>query len=188
MSDIFEVRKKAEEGASWRGEINVAIDGEQHELTVRQLRDPEFWEVMSMVDTDELKELQGEVPEEKMEEFRDLQQADDLDDDEEERLEKLQNEIEEEDIDLFEALSYETYQGIKKCAVYGVEPDESDIQRALSEHAGEIEDSYGGLSRENAEEYLNDHMIRPMMDDFTDFTSFTIGVKVFGETLDDSGN
>lgn len=188
MSDLFDVRQKVEEGAEWRGDITVAIDGEQKNLTVRQLRDPEFWEVMSQVDTDELEELQSELPEDKMEELRDLRESDDLSDEEADRLEELQNEIEQEDINLFERISKETYEGLKQAAVYGVEPDGEDIQQALTQFTEEIREKYGGSSSEEARQYVNDHHIEPMMERSTDFVSFSVGIKVLTETIGDTGN
>lgn len=188
MSDLFEAREKTEKGAEWRGSINVDIDGETHELTVRQLRDPEQWEVMQDIDLDELEELQETLPEEKMEELKELQEADTLDDEEERRLENLQNEVEEEDVDLFSTLSFETYSGLKTAAEYGVEPDQEDIRQALTTHTEDIQESYGGTSNEDAKQYVNDHVIKPMIDRSTDFTSFAIGVKVLGETLGDTKN
>lgn len=188
MSDLFEVREKTEKGADWRGTIEVSIDGEHKELCVRQLNDTEFWEVMTSIDTDELNELQEALPEDKMEEFRELQEADDLDEDEQDRLETLQEEVEQEDIDIFDALSKETYEGLKTAAKYGVEPDERDIQRALTEHAGAIDEKYGGAKRKHAIKYLNDQFIEPMIEDSTNFVSFAIGVEALGETLGDAGN
>lgn len=188
MSDLFEAREKTEKGADWRGTINVDIDGETHELTVRQLVDTEFWEVMTYVDTDELQELQADLPEEKMEEFQDLQMKDDLTDEEKDRLEELTAEVEEEDVDLFDALSYDTYEGLKLAAQYGVEPDQEDIRYALSNHVGEIREKYGGTTNEEAKEYVNDHVIKPMIEESTDFTSFAIGVRALGQTLGDEGN
>lgn len=188
MSDLFEAREKTEKGADWRGTINVDIDGETHELTVRQLVDPEFWEVMTYVDTDELQSLQADLPEEKMEEFQELQTKDNLTEEEEDRLEELTAEVEDEDVDLFDALSYETYQGIKLAAEYGVEPDEEDIRRALTQHTGDIEEQYGGTSHDDARQYVNDHVIKPMIEESTDFTSFAIGVRALGQTLGDEGN
>lgn len=188
MSDLFETREKTEKGVEWRGTINVDVDGDTQELTVRQLRDPEQWEVMSLVDLDELEALQSELPEDKMDELQELQEADTLSDDEESRLETLQAEVEEEDIDLFNTLSYETYKGLATAAKYGVEPDDADIRVALTDHADDIEDQYGNLSNESAKQYLNDAVVAPMIDDSTDFTSFAIGIKVLGETLGDTKN
>lgn len=188
MSDLFEVREKVEKGANQRSEINVEFDGDVHSLTVRQLVDTEFWEVMTDIDTDELDSLQTDLPEEKMEEFRDLQTKDSLDEDEEERLEELQNEVETEDINIFEKLSTSTYNGIKNAAKYGVEPDESDIQKALAEHAAEVEEQYGDLTHDSARKYVNDHVIHPMIENSTNFVSFAIGVRALGETLGDAGN
>lgn len=188
MSDLFEAREKTEKGAEWRGTINVDIDGDTHELSVRQLVDPEFWEVMTYVDTDELKDLQSSLPEDKMEEFRELQTKEDLTEAEEDRLQELTEEVESEEVNIFETLSFETYKGIKLAAEYGVEPDEEDIRLALTEHTGEINEMYGGTSNENAREYVNDHVIKPMIDRSTDFTSFAIGIRALGETLGEEGN
>lgn len=188
MSDLFEAREKVEKGAQWRGSINVDINEEAHNLTVRQLRDPEQWEVMQDIDLDELDALQGEIPEDKLEELNELQDADELTEEEEDRLGEIQSEVEEEDIDLFSTLSYETYEGLKTAAKYGVEPDQSDIRTALTQHTGDIRDKYGGSSEEEAKKYVNDYVIAPMIEESTDFTSFAIGVKVLGETLGDTKN
>jgi hypothetical protein len=188
MSDLFEARAKTEKGTAWRGNINVSIRGEQHDLTVRQLNDPEQWEVMSQVDTDELEELQSQLPEEKMDEYRELSDKEELTEEEERKLENIQDQIEEEDIDLFGTLSFETYKGLMTAAKYGVVPDESDIRQALTEHTNEIEERYGGTSHEDAEQYVNDEYVEPMIEESTDFTSFAVGIKVLGETLGDTKN
>jgi hypothetical protein len=188
MSDLFEVRNKTESGAEWRGEIDVVIDEDHHELTVRQLLDPEFWEVMSLIDTDELAALESALPEDKMEEYDELQESDDLSGEDRERLEELQAEIEESDINLFDTLSKETYEGLLTAAKYGVEPDAEDVRYALANFTNDIDDMYGGTANDDAEQYVNEQIIAPMIDRSTDFTSFAIGIKVVGATLDDEGN
>lgn len=188
MSDLFEARAKTEQGAEWRGSINVSIDDEAHELTVRQLRDPEQWEVMSKVDTDELEALQSELPEEKMEKYQELTEKGTLSEEEEEELERLQAEVEDSDINLFDELSFETYEGLKQAAKCGVEPDEADVRKALTEFTDEISEKYGSTSNEAAKQYVNDHVIDPMIDRSTNFASFAMGVKVLGETLGDTKN
>ena len=189
MSDLFEARRKTEDAAGWRGTINVSIDGDETEsLEVRQLFDPEFWEVMSQIDTDELEDLQADLPEDKMERFRELQNANDLSEEEEQEFADLQNEVEDEDIDIFGTLSFETYKGLKTAAKYGVVPDESDIQMALANHADTIAEEYGGTSHEDAEQYVQDHVIDPMIEESTNLASFAIGVKALGETLGDTKN
>jgi len=188
MSDLFAAREKVEKGAEWRGSINVEIDGEVHNLTVRQLFDPEQWEVMQDIDLDEIEALRDELPEDKMEELDELQEKDRLSDEEEARLEALQAEIEDSDIDIFGVLSFDTYNGLKKAGKYGVEPDESDIQYALTNHTNEIEEMYGGMSHDDAEKYVNDHVIEPLIEKSTNFVSFAIGIEVIGETLGDTKN
>lgn len=188
MSDLFKTRKKSEETIDWRGEITVDIFGETMDLCVRQLSDIEFWEVMSLVDTDEIEALQDELPDDKMEEIADLREKDELTDDEQQRLSELQAEIENEDVDMFDLLSLETFKGIRQAAIYGVEPDEEDKREALVQHGDEIEEKYGGTSSEEAAEYVNDHMIKPMIEDATDFASFSIGIKCLTETIGDTEN
>lgn len=188
MSDLFKTREKVEAGANWRGSINVVIDGEEMELSVRQLNDIEFYEVMNLVDTDEIEDLQDHLPKEKMEEISELQEKDSLDDAESERLDALQEELEDQDVNIFDVLSLDTFKGIRKAAKYGVEPDEADKRDALSEYGGEIKEQYGRATSENAGKWLNAHMIEPMIEDATDFASFSIGVKVLTESLDDEGN
>lgn len=188
MSDLFKTRKKVEEGAEWRGTINVSIDGDQQELCVRQLRDHEFWEVMSLVDEDELQDLQGELPEEKMEEFRELRDADDLSEEEEGRLESLQDELEGSEVNIFDALSYDTYKGIKETAKYCVEPDAEDKREALVEFGDEIEEEYGRTADEEAQKWVNHNVINPMIENSTEFASFTIGIKALTESIGETGN
>jgi hypothetical protein len=188
MSDLFETRSKIEEGASWRGNINVNIDDEEKELSVRQLRDPEFWEVMELIDREALRSLKSELNEEKMDEYQELRESEDLDEDEKERLKELQHELEDESVDIFDRLDHDTFMGVRQAAKYGVVPDEADKREALIEKGDHIEEQYGyePTSSEDTEEYLNDEIAR-MMDRSTRFVSFTIGIQVLRETMGDSG-
>jgi len=188
MSDLFETREKVEKNTDWRTEITVMMDGDEQELSIRQLVDPEFWEVMSDIDTDELQALQEELPSDKMDELRSLQEQDSLTDDERTRMENLQDEIEQEDVNLFDIISYDTYLGIQQAAIYGVEPDSEDVQYALRNFTDDIDEMYGATSMEQAKEYINDHHVKPMIKNATDFLSFSIGVRVLTETIGDEEN
>lgn len=184
MSDLFEVRQKVEEGAEWRGEIEVNMDDEHKELTVRQLFDPEYWEVMSLIERKELNSYQEALPEDKMEELNELQEAEDSD---EEEIRELQAAIESE-ADIFDYLSMDTYEGLQRAAKYAVMPDEEDVRYALTQHTDDIEEMYGGTSHEDAEAYVKDHVVAPMIDRSTDFVSFTIGIQSLNASLEDEGN
>lgn len=188
MSDLFKTRKKVEEGAEWRGEINVELDGETMNLAVRQMYDPEFWEVMSLVDTDELEELQNQLPEEKMREFKELRDKELLTDEEEERLSNLQEELDSEEIDMFDALSDDTFAGIRQAAKYGWVPDAEDCREALIEFGDEIKEEFGSTTEEEARKWLNKHYIADTVDRATGFASFAIGIKVLTETIGDTKN
>lgn len=187
MSDLFKAREKTEKGEEWRTTINVEVDDEILEFSVRQLVDPEFWEVMSMVDLDELEDLQDSLDDEQVEELRELRNKDELSEEEEERFSELQ-EAAEEGVEIFDALSMETFKGIQTAAKYCLEPDEDDIQYALIERREDIADMYGDPDREKAEQYVQDHVIEPTIDNATDLTSVAIGVEAIGETLGDEGN
>jgi hypothetical protein len=190
MSDLHEVSQKTKEGNEWRGTIRVQIDDDEHELTVRQLVDPEFHEVMSMIDRDELQELRADLPDDEMEEYRELQQAEELDDEESERFEELRETLEESTGDLFDTISRETFEGIRTCAKYAVEPDDEDRREAFRERAGQIEREYEIKVREpeDVEPALQDE-IEQMIDNSVRLTSFTIGIQALVETVGkDEGN
>lgn len=189
MSDLFDVRQKTEEGKEWRGEITVPMDGESKTLTVRQLVDTEFWEVGSYIDFDELQNLEDveDLDEDKVDEMRELSEKDELTDEEQDRMAELEEELDTE-FNIFDAISMDTFLGIKKTAKYCVEPDENDIVQAMNNHAAEIEADYGVADDENARKYVNKNVIEPMIDDSTDLTSFMIGMKALEATLETEGN
>lgn len=190
MSDLSAVRQKVTEGAEWRGQIRVNIDGEEHELTVRQLKDPEFFEVMSLIDREELQELRNSLPEEEMDEYQELQAADELDDEQRERFNELEAKLEAQSADLFDVLSEETFDGIRTCAKYAVEPDEEDRREAFMDRAPDIESEYGVKvsTPEDVEPALQDD-IEAMIDNATNFTSFTIGIQSLVQSVgEDEGN
>jgi hypothetical protein len=164
--------------------------GEKVELTVRQLRDPEFREVMSLIDRDELDEMRGDMDEETVEELQDLRTKDESTDEERERFEELRAEMEAQSSDLFDAVSESTFEGIRKCAKYAVVPDEEDKREAFVDRAAEIESEYGIKVQQPAdvEEALQDD-IEQMIDDATEFVSFAIGMQALLETVGkDEGN
>lgn len=190
MSDLNQLRQKVEEGAEWRGSIRVTIGGEEMELTVRQLKDHEFFEVMSHIDRDELQQLRSEMPGDLMDEYQELQRKEELDDEEQERFEELEERLEDESVDLFEVLSEETFLGIQKCAKYAVEPDDEDRRQAFTERAPEIEREYGVKvsTPEDVEPALQDD-IENLIENATNFTSFTIGIQALVESVgEDEGN
>lgn len=190
MSDLSSVRQKVDEGAEWRGTIRVNIGDEEHELTVRQLNDGEFFEVMSMVDREELQSLREELPSDKMEELRDLQSADNLTDDERERLEELRTEMEAESGNMFDILSKETFDGIRLAGKYAVEPDDEDLREAFMDRAPEIEREYGVKveTPDDVREAIQDD-INEMIERSTKLTSFTIGIQALVQTVgEDEGN
>lgn len=190
MSDLSTVKQKTKEGAEWRGTIQVSIDGEDLELTVRQLTDTEFHEVMELIDRDELQELRASLPEDEMEEYSELQKKDDLTEDEADRLNELKEKLEEESGDVFDIISGETFEGIQRCAKYAVEPDESDMREAFMDRAPEIEAEYGVKVEqpEDVKPALQDD-IEYMIDNATNLTSFTIGIQALVQTVgEDEGN
>jgi hypothetical protein len=189
MSDLSVAKQKLKAGADWRGTITVDIGGESVELTVRQLRDPEFEEVMGMISRDELTELREQYPADKMEELRELRHADALDPDEQDRKDELESEMEDVDVNIFDILSQETFSGIRLAAIYGVEPDDEDKQEAFKNRAHEIEREYG-IKVETVDDVtaaLQDEWEQHIRD-ATNFTSFQIGMKVLTETVETEGN
>lgn len=189
MSDLNELKSKTQEGADWRGSINVNIDDEDYELTVRQLYDREFEEVMGKIDREELQSLRDALPEDVMDEYTELRDADELTEEEEERLSELQDELEDEAVDIFDVLSSETFEGIRLAAKTAVVPDEEDLRTAFRERAAEIESEYGVAVKtpEDVKPALNDE-IDEMIEQSTGFVSFAIGIQALTASVDDEGN
>lgn len=190
MSDLNQVDEKIQEGADWRGTIRVNLEDEEYELTVRQLVDPEFREVMAMIDRDELQELRETLPSDAMETMRELRQKDDLTEEEEDELDEAQDALNDAEVDIFDILSESTFEGIRRCAKYAVEPDEEDAAHAFKERAHEIEREYGikVQTPEDVIPALQDD-IDNMIDSATNMASFTIGIQCLVETVgEDEGN
>jgi len=189
MSGLATAKKKLKEGADWRGYITVDIDDEPVELCVRQLRDPELEEIMGLLEREELDELRDQYPDDVRDELDDLRDKDELTDEEEERRSELQAQMEEVDVDVFSVLSDDTFEAVRKAAVYGVEPDEDDMAEAMRERAHEIEREYGIQVKqpEDTREALQDEWEAHIYN-ATEFVSFEVGMMVLTETVGDEGN
>lgn len=190
MSDLLQAKQKIQEGIEWRGTITAEINGEEHEFTIRQLRDSELREVLDLLDREELKELSSDLPEEEVEELRELQRKEeDLTDDEQDRLEELRETVEEEAGDVLDVLSEDTFEAIRNTAKYAIEPDEEDLEQAFKNRASAIEREYGYKVKtpEDVKPALQDE-IDQMIDDATNFTSVNIGIQCLVETVGEEGN
>lgn len=189
MSDLDKLGQKVVEGKEWRGSITVEIDDEELELTVRQLTDGEFREVMDCIDRDELAELQNDMDEEDLERYRELTEKDELTEEESEELSDIQAELEESTTNIFDALSESTFNGIQQCAKYCVVPDEEDIQEVFREQASVVEREYGikVSEPEDVRPFVEDR-IEQWVEDATNMVSFRLGMKALVETVGDEKN
>lgn len=191
MSDLSKLTQKTKEGREWRGSITVEEDGDEMELSIRNLVSPEVEEVFRLIDRDELNSLQDELPQEKMEERRELleQDEDERSEEDQERLDELTEELRGEHMKLFDILSDETFKGIRKAAKFGVVPDEDDMRDALRNRAHEIEEEMGTrVSKpEDTFDFLKDEL-EWNIDNSTRFLGFQVGMKVLRETGGDEGN
>lgn len=190
MSDLHVLREKTAKGKDWRGTIRVMLEDQEIELTVRQLTDPEMFEIMSMVDMQELKSLRGDLPEDELERFYDLQDKDELTEDEEEEFSELEEQLNEKSANLFEELSRETFKGIVKCAEYCVEPDAEDLKHYFMDDGwvAQKEKEYGEIKTpEDCYEPLKDDLGEDI-NAMTNFTSFNIGIMALMESVGDSKN
>jgi hypothetical protein len=199
MSDLLETKSKTKEGADWRGDIRVSIDGDEQELVVRQLSDTEHLRVMSMINRDELQDYREALPEDLMDEYSELEEKDELTDDESERFEEITEELEEEGVDILEYLSLETFKGIQLCAKYCVEPDEDDLVALFKdrEFCQEVSEEYGidvnepqdlRMPHTDDTDPVQDLVIDEMIEEATGMVSFRIGVRGLAETVGEEGN
>lgn len=191
MSDFGKIEQKTVQGVEWRGTISVVIDGEDAELSVRQLVEPEFREVMSYIDTDELKNLRGNIDDDMWDEYQELQQTEERTEEQNDRLAEITEELESDTGNIFDTLSDETFKGLSLAAKYGVEPDDADLAERFRdpEYVARVEKEYGIDVR------TPDDLYKPLKDDIawvfdnnTDFLSFTVGIQVLLETGGDEKN
>lgn len=191
MSDLGKLTQKTKEGKDWRGTITVEDDGDEMELTIRNLVSPEVEEVFRLIDRDELSRLQDELPQDEMEERRELLDIDEDErtEEEQERLDELSEKLRGEHMKLFDILSEETFKGIRQAGKYAVVPDQDDMREALRERAFEIEEEHGErVSKpEDTFDFLKDEL-EWVIENSTDFVGFQIGMKVLRETGGDEGN
>lgn len=199
MSDLLQTKEKTKTGADWRGSIRVNMDGDEQELTVRQLNDPEYLQVMSLIDRDELDEYREALPDDVMDEYAELEEKDSLTDEESERFEELTEELEEEGINILDYLSMDTFNGIRLCAKYVVEPDADDLGTLFRDHdfVTSVENEYGisvnepsdlRMPQSDEQDPVQDKIIDEMIDEATGMISFRIGIRGLAETVGDEGN
>ena len=191
MSDIHTLTKKTKEGKEWRGTIVVEDDGDEMELTVRNLTSPEIEDVFRLIDRDELERLREELPQDKMEERTELLEMDEDErtDEQQERLDELTDELQGAHMKMFDVLGEDTFDGIRLAAKKGVVPDEDDMEHALKNRAVEIEKETGKSVRhpEDTFDYLKDELVDAIKNN-TRFIGFQIGMKVLQKTGESEGN
>jgi hypothetical protein len=191
MSDMNTLVQKTREGQEWRGTITVNDDGDEVELTVRNLTSPEIEEVFRLIDREEFDTLEEELPKEKMEKRRELLDIgeEERDEEEEARLEELNEELKGEHMKMFDILSADTFKGIRLAAKKGVEPDEDDMAEALRDRAYEIEEETGRRVErpEDTHDFLKEEL-EEVVENSTRFVGFQIGMKVLQETGAEEGN
>lgn len=190
MSDAGALKQKVRQGREWRGNIRVSMDGEEHELVIRQLVDPEIEEVMDLIDRDELQQLRDELPDDLLEDMRELQDKDEeLTDKEEEELAELQEQLEDESVDMFDIFSADTMKGFRLAGKYAVEPDDGDLRQMFKARASEVEAEYGIKVQEPEDVYdaWMDEM-HDVIENSIKFVGFNIGLQALMATVDEEGN
>ena len=192
MSDLYKLRQKATEGKAWRGSINVQVDGDDLELAVRQLTDPEFYEVMSLIDIDEVSgDAMADMPDDELERYNELVMADELSDEEAEEMAELEELLADSSGNMFQEISQDTFEGILLCAEYAVEPTDEDLMAFFDDHEwlSQIEDEHGVTIKtpDDCHEYVKSDL-QDIIRNLTDFSSFNIGIQALIETIDDTEN
>lgn len=196
MSDLIGFGGKVQQGSEWRGQIDVSIEGETYELTIRQLYDPEMRQVMELLDFEELEALGEQIEDSELwdryEELEAIAQDDDaeLTDEQAREYEQVQHRLEDEGDMLFDELSGDTYKGLRLCAKFAVVPDREDVSDLLTdeEMINELEDEYDERvrTRDDARRVLNQYY-DDMLDRTTGMTSYMVGLQALMEQAEDSG-
>lgn len=210
MSDLLQVDRKVQEGADWRGTVDVSFGeketvtegGEEkevsvtYELTHRQLTEQEFGEAVDRVGADNfeekitsLEENTGDLNHDELEEIRKLSQQDPESLSEEER-DRVESMMKTSDVGgLFTMMDPDMINGLHYAAKKGVVPDEEDVKKALNMSPPEMQEAFGEMVKDEDEMWdkLNDR-VEKMVDNSVGFTAYSIGLEVLFSSMDDEGN
>lgn len=198
MSDFKRLRGKTIEGRAWRGTITVTIDGEDMELSIRQMTDGEYYDVTNRIDMGELKSIRDVLPTDIVNEYRELQEREELNDGEQKRKEQLEEELAAADTNFVKSISGDTFDAVVDCAKYCVVPDIQDVNDMFmdNEYIAYVEEEYGFRPQTPKDLYdpekdgktdewagpLKDEM-QSIIDQQTGLMSFVIGLMCFIETM-----
>lgn len=173
----------------------MQIDDEEHELTVRPLKDAEMIRIRSKLDLDEMEGLGDELSDtDEWDEYMDLldKSEEELTDEERARRDELESTLEEHgDGAMEEILSEETYEALAYAAKCAVVPDDADASAVLRDQdlATDFEEKYGVSikSKADAKDVLNEE-IEEMVENATGFVSIAIGVRALTKGVGNVGN
>lgn len=203
MSDWAKVRRTAIEGVKNRKTVEVEYEGETVEFTVRQLLDPEYFDVMSDINLEHLMDLQGDITQDEAERMLELIEIDDRTDEEESELEDLKAKAGDVNESFFDVVDDDTYQALRRCAMYVIVPDHEDVIEMFQDgqFVSYVEEEYGVEVKRPEDLYDPekdidpDKWAGPMKDEMRKtlnrmgrMQSFNIGLEVFMSTLEDMGN
>lgn len=203
MSDLLEVDTKVRQGAEWRDYVTHEIDGEEKRLCYRDLFDDENAEVVSIVGREKFEELIeeysdsiSEEDQESVERYQELiskrESEDGLTDDEEAELEELEDEVDMAETAVLDLITPDFVEAMHTAVEFMVCPDDDDVDRVMEMSFAEQEELFGdgnrAKTREQAYDLLKEHIPKRITENSTDYTAFTLGMKLFFRTRNASGN
>lgn len=145
MSEWAELRNQIQQGADWRGTVNVPVGDETFEITYRLLTESERQSLLPRIDMKSLVEHREEGQSDAEEVVEDLQSADDLSEAEEEQLQEAQMDLARQRADLIDALGAETFEAIRDAGRIGIVPDEEDVSQVMEEPIAESRERFGPI-------------------------------------------
>lgn len=193
MSDALALRQKAIDGKNWRKTITVTVEGDEYELTIRQLTDSEYLPVYKHIKPvqEEISDaLEGDdLGEEDLERLEELQEKDELSEDEKQELDYLEENVGGGISQVLALLSDEGHEAIKEAGKHAVMPDRGDIQGVMEMSPSEQKEEFGDTVRTPEEaKHVLEAELEKMLDESRNLLAFQVGIQAFFASNVTEGN
>lgn len=191
--DIIRANDKISDAKSWRGTVNVDIDGETITFAHRLLNENEYLRLKKSLDMDAARDEAGNVGQtDAQERLLELQQKEELTDEEEQELQKLTEQVAGQTGEIEDALGDEGYELITEIGRDAIEPSDEDVEYMYNnelefqQFAG-LEQLPNPFTKDEVRDILREKY-RDMVADQPYPIKLNVGMQALGETISVLGN
>lgn len=177
-------KAKLQEGIDWRGSTTIEIDGDEIDVTYRQLYDREEAQYREKIDLQPFQKAQKNLDEEERDRLQDLANVDDPTDAEREELENLQSQAGLSDGEMSSITEGESADALIEVAKCGIMPTPDDVDYAWEKPESWKIENYGKAPKQKGEmrKLIKDSM-ENLLEKSTDRAAILLGLRVYIDTL-----